>query len=88
MVCMYRQNDRLYYCPMGEDLLLFHEEKQEYFRLNRTGTAIWKMFNEPRSIQDVVERLKGEFAVDENTYVGEVSQFVADLLSSSFLVAA
>ena len=84
---MYRHNDRLYYCSMGDEILLFHEEKQEYFRLNPTGAAIWRMFSEPHTIDDVVGRLRDEFAVEENTCRDDVSHIVEDLVKNSFLVA-
>jgi hypothetical protein len=85
---MYRHNDHLYYCSMGDEILLFHEETQEYFRLNHTGAAIWKMFNNPKSIDDVVGCLQSDFAVEKHHCENEVSQFVAALLANSFLVPA
>jgi hypothetical protein len=71
---------------MGDEILLFHEEKQEYFRLNQTGAVIWRLFSSPQTVHGVVARLQSEFAVDESQCVDEVSQFVTDLVTHSFLV--
>lgn len=73
---------------MGDEILLFHEEKQEYFRLNQMGAVIWRMFNTPQTVNGVVARLQSEFAVDENQCRDEVSQFVTNLVTHSFLVPA
>jgi hypothetical protein len=73
---------------MGDEILLFHEGKQEYFRLNPTGAAIWRMFSEPHTIEDVVGRLRDEFVVEAERCGDEVSRFVASLVANCFLVAA
>ncbi len=85
---MYRHNDGLYFCSMGEEVLLFHEERQEYFKLNGPGAAIWRLLSEPNSVDGIVTQLSQEFVIDDDTCRSDVQEFVSELIKNNFIVSA
>ena len=62
----------------GEAVLL-HLGTKQYFRLNETGAAIWKSFEQGHDVPATVARLVEEFEVDAATADAEVNRVLADL---------
>lgn len=56
-----------------------------FFQLNRTGTAIWALVSEPRSLGAICDQLAGEFRVDPETCRTDVVEFVEELLERGVL---
>ncbi len=82
----YRQNPRLYYCPMGSELLVLQEDDLEYFRLNGTAAAILELLREPKTAGEIVSALTAEFDVTQELCGNQVSEFLKDLVESNLVV--
>lgn len=82
----YRQNPRLYCCPMGSELLVLQEDDQEYFRLNGTAAVILECLQEPKTLQEIVSTLTAGFDVSQRACEEEVSGFLRELVESNLVV--
>ena len=63
-------------------------DKGEYFMMNEVGSRIWEIINEPMNVKGIVDALRSEYEVDEETCKDTVIEFLgrlnnADLISIS-----
>lgn len=57
----------------------------KYYGLDDIGTRIWELVAEPRSIQDVCDRLVDEFEVDRRDCERDVIEFVGQLAAENLV---
>ena len=68
----------------GEAVLL-NIESGRYFGLNEVGTRIWAQLSEPRTVEEIVNALQGEYAVPVEQLQRDVMAFVDQMISRSLL---
>jgi hypothetical protein len=68
----------------GETVMM-SVEKGEYYGLDSTGSEIWAMLAEPRSVGEICAELTGKYDVEEEECLREVTAFLEDLLSDGTL---
>ena len=56
------------------------------YRLNRTASLIWKLFDGHRQLSEIVEEVAERFDVTSEEADGDLRELVADLLSFDALV--
>ena len=71
----------------GEKVMM-NLERGEYFMMNEVGSRIWEIINEPMNVKSIVDALRSEYEVDEETCKDTVIEFLgrlnnADLISIS-----
>ena len=71
----------------GEKVMM-NLDKGEYFMMNEVGSRIWEIINEPMNVKSIVDALRSEYEVDEETCKDTVIEFLgrlnnADLISIS-----
>ena len=71
----------------GEKVMM-NLDKGEYFMINEVGSRIWEIINEPMNVKGIVDALRSEYEVDEETCKDTVIEFLgrlnnADLISIS-----
>ena len=71
----------------GEKVMM-NLDKGEYFMMNEVGSRIWEIITEPMNVKGIVDALRSEYEVDEETCKDTVIEFLgrlnnADLISVS-----
>ena len=71
----------------GEKVMM-NLDKGEYFMMNEVGSRIWEIISEPINVRRIIETLRSEYEVDEETCKDTVVEFLgrlnnADLISIS-----
>ena len=71
----------------GEKVMM-NLDKGEYFMMTEVGSRIWEIINEPMNVKGIVDALRSEYEVDEETCKDTVIEFLgrlnnADLISIS-----
>ena len=61
-------------------------DKGEYFMMNEVGSRIWEIISEPINVKEIINTLRNEYEVDEETCKDTVIEFLgrldnADLIS-------
>ncbi|MFI0403451.1 MAG: PqqD family protein [Cyanobium sp.] len=67
------------------ELCLFHPVTAQYLNLNATGSAIWRLLEQPFSREALVAALMDDYDVEEAHCRLETDQFLADALAASML---
>ncbi len=70
---------------MGDETVMFHPPAGEYFALGSVGTRIWSLLEQPITVAEICDRLRDEFAVDEDRCRDDVMAFIAELRAANLL---
>lgn len=62
----------------GEKVMM-NLEKGEYFMMNEVGSRIWEIISKPINVKDIIETLRSEYEVDEETCKCTVIDFLIRL---------
>ena len=62
----------------GEKVMM-NLEKGEYFMMNEVGSRIWEIISKPINVKDIIETLRSEYEVDEETCKCTVIEFLTGL---------
>ena len=71
----------------GEKVMM-NLDKGQYFMMNEVGSRIWEIISEPVNVKGIIDTLRSEYEVDEETCKDTVIEFLgrldyADLISIS-----
>jgi len=64
---------------VGEENVILDLEKGIYYGLNGVGARIWKLVQEPVSVQEIVKIISSEYDVDEERCISDVKNLIRDL---------
>ena len=62
----------------GEKVMM-NLDKGEYFMMNEVGSRIWDIITQPINVKGIVETLRSEYEVDEETCKDTVVEFLGRL---------
>ena len=71
---------------IGDQVMMMHIENGKYYALEGTARRIWELLEEPRTLDDVVAELVGEYEIDSRACRADVSVFVRDLMENGLVV--
>lgn len=72
-----RQSPRQVSCPVGEEFAILDLDTGVYFGLDPVGAFVWERL--PRRIDELVDEVVAEFAVDRDTAHRDLLVLIADL---------
>ena len=72
-------SDDLALADLGDEAVLLDPESGKYFALNAVAVRIVELALEGSTVGGMIERLYGEFEVDQATLQRDVRSFVTDL---------
>ena len=62
----------------GEKVMM-NLDKGEYFMMNEVGSRIWEIISEPVNVKGIIDTLRSEYEVDEETCKDTVVEFLGKL---------
>ncbi|CUO65608.1 MULTISPECIES: lasso peptide biosynthesis PqqD family chaperone [Clostridium] len=62
----------------GEKVMM-NLDKGQYFMMNEVGSRIWEIIETPIHVKGIVEKLREEYDVDEQTCTDKVLEFLKSL---------
>ncbi len=67
-------------CPVDRAAVILNAEKHLYFAVNRVGARIWRLLEEPQSLESLVKTLTSEFDVPATKCRREIEAFLGQLI--------
>ena len=82
------KNEEIDDTDLDGEKVMMNLDKGQYFMMNEVGSRIWEIINEPMNVKGIVDALRSEYEVDEETCKDTVIEFLgrlnnADLISIS-----
>lgn len=73
---------------LQDEVVLLHTGDKRYFRLNGTGAAIWKFFEEGLDRDAALSRLAAEYDVNDRDAAAAYDELSSELQRAGLLLAA
>jgi hypothetical protein len=82
---IFKRSPEVVAAAVGEKSFLLHVEEWVYLELNESGSRIWELLDDGRTVDGVVEDLVRDFDLDPAVGVGDTTEFLATLEAKHFV---
>ena len=71
---------------MGDETVMMDMTSGDYLGLNGVGTSIWKIIEQTTKVSDIVNKLMGEYEVDQATCETETLKYLNELAKENLII--
>jgi hypothetical protein len=64
---------------IDDEIVLFSGDTNSYFNLNRTGSIIWELIENPISVQELINQLATRFQIAPSEITNDVMEYIIPL---------
>lgn len=79
------KDDDVLFTSMGEDAVLLHVQRGDYYSLNKVGARLWVLADGTKSIEDLAVLLTQEFEISQEQAENDIVE-LAEQLANEGLV--
>jgi len=72
-------------CPLAGELVILELNTGKYYGLNRVGTRIWNLIQEPRRVSDILNIILNEYDVEPDRCERDLSALLQDLATHGLM---
>ncbi|MFA0833866.1 MAG: PqqD family peptide modification chaperone [Methanobacterium formicicum] len=69
-------------CDLGGETAMLDMKEGIYYGLNEMGTIIWEFIQEPVTLQEIVDKILGEYEVDEETCFADLVELIEQMVKN------
>jgi len=73
------RNPNIMFSDFENSVVMMDVEAGDYYDVDETGAALWKLLEQPMTLQAACDRLTQEFDVDPETCQHDVSEFLEEV---------
>lgn len=71
---------------VGDEVVMMDMEKGKYFGVNKTGSYIWQLLEQPATLGELCERLVADFGISTEQCTTEVKAFVEQMQKEEIII--
>lgn len=79
------RNEKILANAIGSETVMMDIEKGKYFGMNKTGSYIWKLLENPLSLSDLCDRLMKDFSISFEECEKDVVPFIEDMVKEKII---
>ena len=79
------RSDEVLEAEIDGEKVMMSIEKGEYYGLDATGSEIWQLFEQPRSVAEICDQMIARYDVEPEECERDVVAFLDDLVSDGTL---
>ncbi len=76
------------FTSMGEDAVLLHIERGDYYSLNKVGSRLWVLADGSKSIADLASLITQEFEISREVAEKDIMELAEQLVSEGLVRTA
>lgn len=84
----YKHKDGMMTADMNGETVMMDIESGKYYNLGEVGGRIWELLDEPKTFDDLISALVGEYDVSRQQCEQETRPFFSQLLEAGLIVEA
>lgn len=77
--------DDAIWSDFGNELVILCVTSGKYYGLNEVGSAVWRSLKEPKTFDEILEKIKDEFDTDDVDVKSDVTKLITDLKDQGLL---
>lgn len=86
--CVYKVDPDVISEKLGEEVVLVHLETGRIHHTNETGSRIWELLQEGRSLREMVEILRVEYSTSSEAIASDIREFIKSLRRENMIEMA
>ena len=71
---------------IDDEILMMSIEDGKYYGLNPVGSEIWKLIEEPKTLEEVIPALMEIFEIDEDSCRKESLEFIESMIKNNIIL--
>jgi hypothetical protein len=76
---VYQRNPSILFNDFDDGIMMMDIDSGQYFDIDTIGTSIWKLLEQPASLQTICAGLADQYDVDAETCMADTQAFFAEL---------
>ncbi len=72
-------------CDLGGETAMLDMKEGIYYGLNEMGTVIWEYIQKPITIQEIMDKIREEYDVDEETCYIDLTELIKQMLENKLV---
>lgn len=84
----YSRNLEIIDSQIDDEVVMMNVEKGSYYGLNNIGSAIWEALEEPKSINELVDKFTEEYDVSVEDCKTDITLFIENMVKANTLIKA
>jgi hypothetical protein len=73
------KDSEVLFTSMGEDAVLLHVQRGDYYSLNRVGARVWALNDGSKSISDLAKEITEEFEISQEEAENDIIELAQQL---------
>lgn len=82
------KDDDVLFTSMGEDAVLLHVQRGDYYSLNKVGARLWMLADGTKNIEDLAKLITDEFEISQGQAIKDVAELAEQLANEDLVKVA
>lgn len=79
------KDDDVLFTSMGEDAVLLHVQRGDYYSLNKVGARLWVLADGTRTVKDLARLITEEFDITQDAAENDIAELVEQLAKEELI---
>ena len=75
----YERNAKTISGRLHDEMVMMDMEQGKYFSLNQTATAIWELLEKPLTLEELCDKLTGEYDIDQEQCIEDIKEYLEEM---------
>lgn len=84
---LYKRNADILTANVDNEVVMMGVQAGSYYGIGGTGTMIWELLAEPKSLDELIDRIAADYDVAREQCASDISTFVKKLLALNLIEA-
>ncbi|TXH34103.1 MAG: lasso peptide biosynthesis PqqD family chaperone [Burkholderiaceae bacterium] len=84
----YRRNADILAASLDGELVMMSIQAGNYYSIGGVGTRVWELLEQPKSLEELVDAVVADYAVERDRCATDVAAFVDELLGLNLIEQA
>lgn len=71
---------------VGDEVVMMDMGKGKYFGVNKTGSYIWQLLEQPATIGELCDRLVADFGISKEQCTNELKPFIEQMQKENIII--
>ena len=83
-----RKNDDIFTGAIDNETVAMSIQSGKYYQLNKTGSRILTLLDQPRSIKELCEAIQSNYKIDSDVCQDDILEFMKDMANKNLILTA
>ena len=82
----YIRNKQVSSVTLDNEICMFESAKSKYYNLNKTGTFIWEILDNPKTFNECLDSISESFEIQNIDFREQLSSFLIDAVEKKIIL--